>query len=201
MVLKCSESATEEWMPIPGFEGLYEASTLGRIRSLDRIVAGRIAGTSRKCPGTIIKPNLGQKGYLRTQLCKEGRIYCMNAHTAICAAFHGPRPEGKEAAHLDGSKDNNAPENLAWKTHAENEADKRLHGTLATGLRNGHYTKPHRTPRGESHGATPFTAEDIAEIREIYDSGEMGSHRIAKQFGVSKTAIHAIVTHKTWRHV
>lgn len=102
-----------EWRPVPGWEGLYEVSSDGQIRSLR---AGRPMRTF-----------ITEKGYRRVYLYRGKRIQRVRVHTAVLGAFVGPRPAGMVTRHLDGNPANNHLSNLAWGTHAENEADKKRH--------------------------------------------------------------------------
>ena len=112
---------TERWQPIPGFGG-YEASTFGRIRSVDRVLAdGRRAG------GVVLAATEDDNGYLRVTLYANGRKQTMQVHVLVALAFHGPRPRGREACHLDGVKVNCRPGNLAWGTKSRNAKDRERH--------------------------------------------------------------------------
>jgi hypothetical protein len=115
---------SETWKAIPGYEGIYEASTRGRIRSLHRIVK-RISRHGNMCTLTIgarvmrFKPG-GTSPYLMVTLSKEGIISRQIVHRLIALTFI-PNPENKkEVNHLDGNKLNNKPDNLAWVTRSEN---------------------------------------------------------------------------------
>ena len=111
----------EEWRPIPGFDG-YEASSAGRIRSVDRQLSdGRRAG------GVVLVATEDDNGYLRVTLSLAGKPKTMLVHVLVCTAFHGPRPRKREVRHLDGVKVNLRPGNLAWGTKGEQEKDKKRH--------------------------------------------------------------------------
>lgn len=116
----------EDWTAVPGFEGLYEASTLGRVRSLDRI---DLAGRSIK--GRILKPGvLKDSGRLQVVLCKDGQKHQLKVHKVIALTYHGPCPSGMEIRHYpDSSVINNRPENLRYGTKRENHLDSVEHGT------------------------------------------------------------------------
>jgi len=111
----------EGWQPVPGFEG-YEASTAGRIRSVDRQLSdGRWAG------GVVLAATEDDNGYLRVTLSTGGRKRTKQVHVLVCLAFHGPRPKGREVRHLDGVKVNCRPGNLAWGTKGRNAKDRESH--------------------------------------------------------------------------
>lgn len=101
------------WRAVPGWEGLYEVSIDGQIRSLRS--------------GRIMRTFVTEKGYHRVYLYSPARIERVRVHTAGLRAFVGPRPSGMVTRHLDGNPANNHLTNLAWGTHAENMADRKLH--------------------------------------------------------------------------
>jgi len=193
----------EEWRAIAEFPA-YAVSSHGRVK---RIVAAR-----NSAAGRIIKQHEAQ-GYKSVCLSADGKEYGRRVNRLVCAAFHGPAPtEAHHAAHNDGVRANNFARNLRWATPFENAQDKFIHGTVATGdqtgarlhperrpwgKRNGKYTKPEQTPRGEGHWRSRFTDAQIREIRADSRSRRV----IAAAYGVSKYAIDGIKMGKTWRHV
>jgi hypothetical protein len=106
-------------------------------------------------------------------------------HTAVCIAFHGPRPDGLIVRHLDGNLLNNQAHNLRWGTQEENEADKILHGTA---------------PRGENHGAVKLTEKQVKEIRSAPDRWGI-NQELASRYGVARSTISNIRTGRNWRHL
>ena len=122
----------EEWRDIPGYEGYYQASSLGRVRSLDRVIeqTGPNGVYSRVFPGRLLSPSRRPDSYYALQLSRDGVITRWLLHQAVCAAFHGARPEGMtHTRHLDGDRSNNTPANLRWGTPLENAVDSVVHGT------------------------------------------------------------------------
>lgn len=170
----------ETWAEIPGYPG-YEASSEGRMRSVDRIVEGRRRGKpwSMRRPGQVLALRPDTAGYLRVQLGRGGRTELV--HRLVLLAFVGPCPTGCEAAHGDGDPANNRPWNLRWATHAENIADRRVHGTALIGERN---------PNAK------LTAEQVARIREL--GAQQTQVALAGAFGVSRTRIRSILRGEAW---
>jgi hypothetical protein len=150
--------ATETWRPIAGRPG-YEVSDFGRVRSLDRVVRrlqhGRLVDVHYK--GVMLRLNPAGNGYLNVNL---GRGRSARVHSLVLEAFVGPRPAGHQAAHADGDKLNNAAANLRWATPQENNADKRLHGTLQRGSRS------HYGARTHCKWGHPFDAENTRRTRK-----------------------------------
>lgn len=120
----CDLGMSENWLPVVGWEDLYEVSDLGRVRSLDRIDA---VGRLRR--GRVIKAWPDLKGYLRTQLSRSGKYKGVAVHRLVLEAFVGPPPEGQEALHGPAGVANNQLSNLRWGTHSENTYDSVNDGT------------------------------------------------------------------------
>lgn len=113
----------ERWLPVPGYEGAYEVSDRGRVRSLDRITA-----QGRPCKGIVLTQLNGSKGYKQVGLHRSGQT-THHVHRLVLLAFAGPAPEGMEVRHLNGDRTDNTLANLTWGTHLENMRDQREHGT------------------------------------------------------------------------
>lgn len=114
---------TETWLPVVGYEGLYEVSDLGRVRSLDRVVRQRNRwGTEvdRAYPGRVLSPSADSSGYLQVTFSRDGIQYRPLVHHLVLAAFGPPRPEGYIADHADGDRRNNRVDNLRWATWSDN---------------------------------------------------------------------------------
>ena len=111
-------SEVEEWRTIPGFEGCYEASNLGRIKSLPRT-------TTR---GGILRPSLAHYGYQSYRLSVRGHKATYRGHVLVMLAFAGPCPEGMEVCHINGDPGDNRLGNLRYDTHKENMRDIKRHG-------------------------------------------------------------------------
>lgn len=105
----------ETWAPIPGYEGRWEASTEGRIRSIPR----------RRTKGGLLKLSVNKRGYLSVTLGDHKH----EVHRLVALTFLGPRPPGLETRHVDGDPLNARASNLAYGTRSENVLDKRAHGT------------------------------------------------------------------------
>ena len=124
----------EVWKAIPGFEGRYEASTTGCIRSLSRVNVCWNGHSYCNIPrkGRILNPSpLGKVPYYVVYLKKldeeSGRAYYISR--LILETFVGPCPEGMEACHYpDPCTNNNRLDNLMWGTRKENMSHRKLHG-------------------------------------------------------------------------
>lgn len=116
---KDSENAPEEWKAIPGYEGFYEASSFGRIRSLPRSVKTRHGGIAKK-NGRILKPSKNSCGYVNYGLSKNGSQKTCSGHILVATAFLGDKPVGFVVDHIDRDKSNNCLKNLEYVSSAEN---------------------------------------------------------------------------------
>lgn len=105
----------EIWKDILGFEGLYQVSNYGRVKSLERSDA-----IGRKRKERILKPQLNNNGYYLVPLWKQSIGKAYQVHRLVWSAFNGPIPEGYEINHLDESPVNNALSNLSLVTHKKN---------------------------------------------------------------------------------
>jgi hypothetical protein len=122
--------SSEEWRSVPGYEGLYEASDLGQVRSLDRVVAAGTAPFQATRRGRVLQPYVNRHGYPVVSLSKDGeKRRTISVHKVILQTFRGARPEGLISRHLNGNRLDSRLENLAYGTHSENEQDKVRHGT------------------------------------------------------------------------
>lgn len=108
----------EQWKDIEGYEGYYQVSDHGRVRSLDR-------KNSRgwNIPGRVMATPLDSKGYPYVSLHRDGRKN-HRVHRLVCRAFNGePESESLDVCHNDGTRTNNVPSNLRWGTRSENIMD------------------------------------------------------------------------------
>ena len=167
----------EIWKWIKGYEGDYQASTFGRVRSFLR---GKFK---------ILKPTISPRGYLGICLYKKDGTRKTFRLNRIIAETFIQNPESKpEVHHLDNDKSNNAVWNLQWVTGEEN----REHAH-----KDGCYLK------GEKNPSAKLTEDDVRFIREHYKANdpEFGNIALAEKFKVSDVTITNIVTFKTWKHV
>lgn len=171
----------EKWLPIPGFEGDYEASSLGRIRRLTFK-----SGTCNKVHDVprIITQHKMPRGYLRVCLSRGGKSKMYLVHRLILLSFKGDGG-GKEGAHLNGKCTDNRIENLIWATHEENNGHRYIHGTFFY---------------GEQQNNAKLTADAVRKIRELSANGEP-KVSISKKFGVAPSTVSGIVRRCAWKHV
>lgn len=122
MGIDCAGKArqTEEWVDVVGFEGVYQISNYGRLKSLDRIVSGK-NNSKRRIKGKVLKPWVTKKGYFRYTLSISRRYFIRKlAHVLVAEHFILNKENKPQVNHKDGIKSNNYVENLEWVTCAEN---------------------------------------------------------------------------------
>lgn len=170
----------EHWIAID-FAPDYEVSSHGRVR---RATHGR--GT---WPGRIIKHHLDSHGYPALHVSNQGDWFRVKVHILVCTAFHGPRPEGADAAHFDGVRSNNTAENLRWASRKENMADAIRHSSLNPVL-------------GSKNANSILTEEAVVDIRSR--PGYKGVlFELSREYGISRNVVGNIRTRKSgcWPHI
>lgn len=134
----------EIWRPVVGWEGLYEVSDLGRVRSFGRVAKCGHGGT-RFLKGRLLKAFSGTSGHLRVDLSLDGKRTPSAIHRLVLEAFVGPCPEGQEVLHWDDDPTNNTLGNLRYGTRSENLLDK---------VRNGRHSMANKTHCPQRHAYT-----------------------------------------------
>jgi hypothetical protein len=176
------DTGTERWKPVPDWEGLYEVSDLGRVRSLDRVVP--TSRGSRRYRGRLLHPHIRSDGYPEVTLCNPGEQVKRMVHLLVLEAFVSACPEGQEALHGPAGKLDASLPNLHWGTRSENIRDR---------LRDG------QDNRGERHGNAKLTQAIVDEIRARYAAGERQTS-IADSLYVMPANVWAIVHGKSWSY-
>ncbi len=169
------------WINVLGWEGFYQVSDSGGVRSVDRIVTYERGKANRrhKLQGKRLKQITDKDGYKKVWLGRKGQGKMHFVHTLVLNSFVGPRPESLVARHLDGVSSNNLKENLCWGTWEEQAADRRKHGTA---------------PIGDNHHRTKIKSTSIPDIKNRLQQGET-QKSIAKTYGVGRMTIQRIVRH------
>lgn len=117
--MKGSEEMNEIWKPVVGYEGYYEVSNTGKVRSVDRIVIDK-KGRQYFRKGTELKQNI-DRGYCRVSITKDGIKETLKVHRLVALAFI-PNPDNlPQVNHKDENKQNNNVENLEWVTCKDNQ--------------------------------------------------------------------------------
>lgn len=189
------QQPAEVWKPIPGYEGIYEISDLGRIRSVVKRMRTQI--------GDIIHGSRLKIGYCYARLTNSHGVKKRHfVHRLVLMTFHPhDNADALDANHLNGIRHDNRLENLEWLSHRDNILYS-LH-VLKT-FRANQPAKKERVQKGRAKGATIGTSKlddaKVREIRRLYKSGTP-QKAIAQQFQITQTTVSLIVNRKQWAHV
>lgn len=173
----------ETWKPVVGFEGLYEVSDLGRVRSLDRLTNAKCGSLATR-KGRVLVPQVAPNGYLKVSLTAGSVRVQRNIHVLVCQSFIGVREVSAHVRHLNGDQKDNRLSNLMYGSAKENAEDKIRHGTVLLG---------EKAPRAT---ISDFTAVLISEALRSKPNAV-----VAREFNVSPTVVYGIKTKKTFRHL
>lgn len=169
-ILEQSKCGNEIWIDVPGYEGHYQISNMGRIRSMDRSVIDK-KGRNHITIGGVMKPTPDKKtGHMRIGLWKNSKRRVLYVHRLVMETFVGECPYGLEVCHNDGDSSNNRLDNLRYDTRHENMID---------------------ASKINRHPAQKLSTEDVIAIRQRLSNGERQKD-IAKDYGVGQYAISAI---------
>jgi len=120
-----------EWRPVHGWEGLYEVSSTGQVRSLDRTTTTR-AGVPKTYRGRVLTPGRNSCGRLTVLLNRPGETKSKSVHRLVAEAFCPG--DGPVVRHLDDDPSNNNAWNLAWGSYSDNQRDRVRNGIYRNGM-------------------------------------------------------------------
>ena len=176
-IIFSSEATDEVWKPIYGYEGRYEISNFGRVKSLD--------AHHKSHYQKIMKPWKSNKKYLYITLRNNETRKVFAIHKLVLEAFVEKKPKGKQVAHYDGNPENNHVSNLRWTTAKENIDDRRRHG---------------RTAIGEKQGSSKLDGKAVKTIMKLKSAG-FSSGEVGHLACVSHTTVQRIWNGENWRHL
>ncbi|WP_288356587.1 NUMOD4 domain-containing protein [uncultured Pseudomonas sp.] len=176
----------ETWKPIPGYEGYYDVSDYGSVRSHDRETT-RVDGKRFSKRGRTLQLKQEARGYLSVRLCVETEHRIFKVHRLVALAFLPPAPSDSQINHKNGIKTDNRPENLEWVSASEN-----VRHAFAMNLVG---------PRvGESNSRAILTSDDVRKIRLLSAEG-ISCAAISRRYAVSEGTIRQILKGRNWKHV
>lgn len=168
----------ENWKDINDYEGQYQVSNFGNVKSLRRKDTFKSGRWKRE---RILKPNMTKWGYLKVGLCKKGTVSTKSIHKLVANTFVLNPRLLSEVNHKDGCKTNNRSDNLEWCTHAENQK---------------HAIEKELYRVGENHPSAKLKESQVEEIRE---SVNITQRQLAKKYGVSQRTIAQIIHNEIWK--
>jgi hypothetical protein len=179
----------ELWLPVVGYEGLYEVSDCGRVRSLPHTVwhtKNRYGvGSLMRKPGKLLRQSrCGMYGYLGVALHKDYKQKTLLTHKLVADAFLGPRPEGLVVMHGEAGKQCNVLANLSYGTYSQNSRDRVRDGTH---------------DRGERNGRAKLTEAQVLQIYTAALSASFTREDLAKEHNCTEHSVKSIRSGRSWR--
>lgn len=180
--LQIEDLEEEVWKPIKGYEGLYEVSNLGRVKSLPRKTKTKIVKSAK-----IIKIQKRKCGYIQAKLSKNSIIYNPIVSRLVAEAFCEKPNYPCVVNHKDSIRHNNVWTNLEWVSHSENMRHAFTHG--------------HHSQKGEKNNMAKLNMELVREIRKFAEENSyLSQKQIAEKFGLKRENVKDVITYKTWRY-
>lgn len=179
----------EVWKPVVGFDGFYEVSDLGRVRSLDRCVSwidrlGRVTTQTRK--GRVLALS-AIEGYPAVVLHdNRGGRQNLLVHRLVLLAFVGRPKADQETRHVNGNRKDARLVNLAWGTAQQNAEDRIAHKTV---------------PKGSQHYRAMVTADDVGRMRRLRETSPLTYLQLGAIFGLTENGARSICVGKNWANV
>lgn len=167
----------ETWKDIPGYEGLYQVSDLGNVKSLEKKTVRK--GHDVFLKEKILKPSENKRGVQSVSLYKENKKKDFRVHVLVALAFIGERPKGYHVCHINGVASDNNLSNLKYDTISENQIDIYRYGG--------------------KHGNGKLSIEQVLEIRKLYATGNYSQLKLGEMFTVDTKAIFNIINRKTFK--
>lgn len=172
----------EEWRDIEGYEGFYQVSTHGRIKSLARTITCK-NGMLKPFKERILTPHFNTNGYLWVHLQRNSVKEFWFIHRLVARAFV-PNPDNKPFVnHKSGRKTDNVADLLEWSTRRENVAH-----AFSTGL---------MSHAGEKNSQSKLTVDKVVEMRRLFTEG-VTRRELSDRFGVSYSRVRDVVNGTCW---
>jgi hypothetical protein len=186
-----TEAAHEEWRPVSGYEGFYEASSAGRIKSVARTITVRTSygDYPLQIPGRLLRQFVKNSGYPTVSLCRLSVNKTFTVHRLVAIAFI-PNPNAlPEVNHKDGIKTHNHVGNLEWASTSFN-----IRHAIQNGLNHP------GGPAGKRNGRAQISEITVIQMRRMHSDGSRICD-IAKACGVSWSCAAHVLKGRVWTHV
>lgn|SRR5574343_4405 len=186
----------EIWKDIVGYEGLYQVSNLGNIKSLPK--QWKCGGSNAPLKefshnGKILKPLLSSNGYCGVCLYKNNKVSRLSVHRTVADAFIDNFGNKPQVNHINGIKTDNRAENLEWATNSENIQHAIQHGLIKSGYKN-----PGSGLKGEKNHSSKFLNSEVVELRKLINSKLYTQKQLASVYGVTQATISVIKLGKVY---
>lgn len=168
----------EIWKDIPEFDGRYQISNFGRIKSIKHL------RSTSAIKEMILVTQINRLGYERVRLFKNIRNISFSIHRLVAAAFISNPLKLREVNHKDSNKSNNNVANLEWATRSTN-----VKHAYDSGVKS--------KPQGLRNGRARLTEEQVLHIRK----GEYSPTEYIKMYGVCRSTVNYIIAGKLWKHI
>ena len=172
----------EIWKDIKGYEGLYQISNYGNLKSLPKLIF-----INRYTKIKILSDRIDGNGYKHVLLYKNKKSKSFKIHKLVTDHFIENKNNKKEINHKDGNKLNNYFQNLEWCTHSENIKHSFRIGTSDN--------------KGENHPRNKLTDKIVINIKKLYKTGKYSHKKIALIYNVHRSTISYVLNKKIWGHV
>ena len=167
-----NKNSKEIWRDVVGYEGLYQVSNLGRVKSLSRYVKCSITSNGLMLKKErFLTETVDEKGYIRVKLSRDGESKRYRVHRLVATAFIPNDNNLPEVDHIDANRANNHASNLRWVTHHQNI----------------------RNPNGRGFGGKHYQAKSVINLdtNQVFDT----LMSAASTFGVSYSNIREAICH------
>jgi len=184
---------SEIWKDVIGYEGLYQVSNLGNVKSLDREVT-----PNNRVPywrkGKMCKQSKSNLGYMIVGFTVNNVKVNKYVHRLVAEIFIDNINDYPQVNHIDCNKTNNKANNLEWCTNSQNH----IHA-VKNGLNKLHL---HRVAySGEENGRALLTKEQVLEIKQKYIPYKYSAKKLSKEYNVSESCITHILNNTSWKEI
>lgn len=178
----------EIWKDIKDYEGLYQVSNLGKIKSLERIVEYDTPPYKHTVKEKLRSLSIKNNGYLFVSLYKDNKGKNFHIHRLVAEAFIDNIKNKATVNHIDSDKTNNNVSNLEWATQSENNKHA--------------YKVGARKPlAADKCTFTKTTEKQVLEMRKLYATGNYSYKELATLYNLSYDGVWAIIKRKRWKHI
>ena len=185
----------EKWKPVVGYEGYYEVSDMGRVRSVDHLAKSGIKHSeTRLVKGRILKPHAKRRGYLTVDLSKNNVVKTILVHKLVATAFLEKRPQDTQVNHKNCITSDNRVSNLEWCTGEENRA----HAKINSRYRNLH-KKPVRCKQTGDTFESSYKAAEWVNKNVKHNAGLVRG--IASKIRSACTGLQKSAYGYTWEYI